>query len=415
MFWHSRHSTPRSVKALIACTTVILTGALGAGIASASQAPGSKLAARGAAAGTDPSWAIQSTPNPPGGVGITLDGVSCPSAKACTAAGSYENKSGDDVTLAERWNGTKWTIQSTPNPSVSGSFLFGVSCRSATACTATDGYTASSGTGFTLAERWNGTKWAIQSTPNPSDASGSGLFGVSCPSATACTAVGYYVNYSGDDVTLAERWNGTKWAIQSTLNPSVVKNILGGVSCTSATACTAVGYYANKSGEDATLAERWNGSKWAIQSTPSPHGSQNSDLYGVSCTSATACTAVGYYANSSGLDVTLAERWNGTKWAIQSTPNPSGNGISNGELEGVSCPSLTACTATGYYFSSSAEATLAERWNGKKWVIQSTPNPQGAALSNLNAVSCRAATACTAAGDYVNSSNVYVTLAERYS
>ena len=54
-----------------------------------------------------------------------------------------------------------------------------------------------------MAERWNGTAWAMQSIPNPN---GSGqLNGVSCTSASACTAVGYYGGY----VTLAERWNGT--------------------------------------------------------------------------------------------------------------------------------------------------------------------------------------------------------------
>jgi hypothetical protein len=34
--------------------------------------------------------------------------------------------------------------------------------------------------------------------------------------------------------------------------------------------------------------------------------------------------AVGNDVNSSGTTVTLAEGWNGTEWAIQSTPNASG-------------------------------------------------------------------------------------------
>jgi hypothetical protein len=407
----------RSIRILVVPVLLAGVAAAPAAPAVAARPPTGHAGPGVATAGTDPSWALQSTPNPPGGVGISLDGVSCTSATACTAAGSYGNRSGAGVTLAERWNGTKWAIQPTPNPSgASGSFLFGVSCRSAKACTAADGYTArSSGIGLTLAERWNGTKWAIQPTPSASAASGSGLFGVSCPSTTACTAVGYYVNDFGDDLTLAEHWNGKKWAIQPTRNPSGVESILDGVSCTSATACTAIGFYANSSGVEVTLAEHWNGTKWAIQPTPNPSGSQDSNLYGVSCTSAKACTAAGYYYSRSDSDLTLAERWNGTKWAIQSTPNRSGNGIPNGYLEGVSCPSTTACTAAGYYFNSSGQVTLAERWNGTKWAIQSTPNPSGSQGSELLGVSCTSATACTAAGDYINSSDVYVTLAERYS
>ena len=97
-----------------------------------------------------------------------------------------------------------------------------------------------------------------------------------------------------------------------------------GVSCTSGTACTAVGHYTNSAGVQVTLAEIWNGSSWAIQSTPNPSGAKNPVLNAVSCTSSTACTAVGSYTNSAGTDSTLAERRNGTSWTIQSTPAPTG-------------------------------------------------------------------------------------------
>ena len=46
-----------------------------------------------------------------------------------------------------------------------------------------------------------------------------------------------------------------------------------------------------------TLAEVWDGSTWTVQSTPNPTGATSGSLYGVSCTSATACTAVGTDAN----------------------------------------------------------------------------------------------------------------------
>ena len=102
--------------------------------------------------------------------------------------------------VAERWNGTRWTIQPTPNPRPGGAFLNGVSCTSASACTAVGSLPPG-----TLAERWNGTRWAIQPTPNPAQGGG-GLSGVSCTSASACTAVG-----GSNAGALAERWNGTSW------------------------------------------------------------------------------------------------------------------------------------------------------------------------------------------------------------
>jgi hypothetical protein len=58
-------------------------------------------------------------------------------------------------------------------------------------------------------------------------------------------------------------------------------------------------------------ADRWNGSSWASQSTPDPSGATNyvyNELFGVFCTAATACTAVGGYTTYFGTGVTLAER-----------------------------------------------------------------------------------------------------------
>jgi hypothetical protein len=109
-----------------------------------------------------------------------------------------------------------------------------------------------------LAEHWNGTEWTIQTTPNPEGATGVELRGISCSSSSACTAVGNYHNNSSGTFTLAEYWNGTEWKIQTTPNPKETKwEELRGVSCTSSNACTAVGYYEEKgSGMGVTFAER---------------------------------------------------------------------------------------------------------------------------------------------------------------
>jgi len=146
--------------------------------------------------------------------------------------------------------------------------------------------------------------------PTPTGGSDTSLAGVSCTSASACTAVGNFSN-GATLVTLAERWNGTKWSIQHTPNPPTSGSniLLQGVSCTSASACTAVGGSSTMT-PGATLAERWNGTTWSIQPTPNPTGAQGSGLGGVSCASATTCTAVGGSGNGT-TGVTLAERWNG--------------------------------------------------------------------------------------------------------
>ena len=215
---------------------------------------------------------------------------------------------------------------------------------------------------------------------------------------------------------LAERWNGTTWALRTTPNPGTTQSDLQAVACPSTTDCEAVGYQNNSSGVFVTLAEDWNGTTWAVQTTPSPAGAPDSYLYGEACSSATSCEAVGYYVPSSqGGSQMLAERWNGTTWALQTTPIPAG--AIGSTLNEVACPSSTPdCEAVGAYSaSSSPTVTLAERWNGTTWALQTTPNRTGVLDSELNAVACLSATDCQAVGDDLNSSNVTVTLAERWS
>ena len=130
----------------------------------------------------------------------------------------------------------------------------------------------------------------------------------------------------------------------------------------------------------------------------------------MSCSAASACTAVGFYRGSSGAVVTLAERWDGTSWTVQTTPNPTGS--SESTLARVSCGSASACTAVGSSFTNSA--TLAEAWDGTSWTIQATPNPPGA-FAQLNGVWCDAASACTAVGAYARKGGAGLTLAEATS
>ena len=159
--------------------------------------------------------------------------------------------------------------------------------------------------------------------------------------------------------SLAERWDGTSWSIQRTPSPSSSGILvdLNGVSCTSGSACTAVGSFVTTSTFTAgTLAERWDGTSWSIQPTPALPAPDIPRFGGVSCTSASACIAVGTAAD------TLAEVWDGTAWSIDPTPPspPSLAGI-GGLLDGVSCTSATSCTAVGGWFNSGeGELTLAE-------------------------------------------------------
>ena len=160
----------------------------------------------------------------------------------------------------------------------------------------------------------------------------------------------------------------------------VGSNFPQGVSCASKTECTAAGYYYSSNGltgVDRTLVESWNGSRWSLVPTPSPGGGVNF-LQGVSCLSVSVCTSVGYYTNSTGVYSTLVESWDGTSWSV--VPSPNQGAVPN-YLFGVSCSSPAACTAVGYYYNSSNVAmTLIESWDGTRWSVMPTPNREPAAL-----------------------------------
>ena len=365
-----------SAAAVAACTVAVTT------------------APAAAAATASHGWSVVPTPSPAGAV---LGGVACSGATACTAVGYFQN--GNQLApLAERWNGTAFTIQPVPSPAASQSTdLRGVSCPAATACTAVGVYVTSPGgyrTPHGLAERWDGSAWSIQPTP----ASLGGLAGVSCPTVSACTAVG---GFGG--AFRAAQWNGSTWSPESVALPHSGSAGLDAVSCTAVTACIAVGdTLPQGSLEPHPLAERWNGSTWSILPVPAPAG--GGELFGVSCSTATACTAVGQLYSHPGV---LAERWNGSGWSIQRTPIPPAT--AGASLTAVSCPAPTACTAAGSVTNTFQDLTLAEHWDGTTWSIQPTPNPPGG-QNGLNAVACPTTAFCLTTGGQARGA-----LAERFT
>jgi Ser-Thr-rich glycosyl-phosphatidyl-inositol-anchored membrane family len=351
------------------------------------------------------SWSITESANT-GGSDNSLGALSCTSSTSCVAVGVY-SKGGVQQTLVESWNGSTWAVVASPNSGGSNNGLSGVSCTSSISCVAVGTYT-NAGVGQTLVETWNGSTWTITPSPNKSTTTNNVLNSVSCTSSTSCVAVGYYYDGStSSNQTLVESWNGTAWTIITSPNQPLSNNALTAVSCTSATACTAVGVSVNGSSIAQTLVERWNGTAWSISSSSNPGGISN-ELNGVKCMSATSCVAVGDYYNASNVDQTLIERWNGSTWAVVASPD---QGSGQNYLSGIACPTATSCVAVGYSRNTSnVPKTLVESWNGSTWAIMASPN-QGSSTNLLTGVACSSSTSCTAVGGYT-SSGTYQTLVE---
>jgi hypothetical protein len=221
------------------------------------------------------------------------------------------------------------------------------------------------------------------------------LNGVSCASPTNCTAVGeYYRTASGPQPTLIERWNGTAWRVEP--SPSIGRgSTLDSVSCPSATSCTAVG----------SLIVGWNGVTWKVELRSSPFVS-------VSCVAPSSCMAVG--VTSGGAPE--SGYWDGTNWKLEPMPRPR-HPAQSITMAAVSCAERSFCLAVGDYSygvgampsPTATDRTLAERWNGSSWrVIRSV---DVARWNQLSAVSCTSPRACTAVG---SSASQQFALAERW-
>ena len=112
-------------------------------------------------------WSVMHTPQPAGEASSLFGGVSCVTSSDCFAVGHYY-KSNIGATLIERLRGSKWVIVRSPNPAGAGlAGLNGVACTSARACWAVGEQekTLFVTPSRTLAERWNGTRWSIVATP----------------------------------------------------------------------------------------------------------------------------------------------------------------------------------------------------------------------------------------------------------
>ena len=119
----SRFGVARWTRGLVGVLLGVGLWLGGAGVASASR------------------WTVQLPPaSAPSEYGSTaLDAVACTSRTACVAVGAAgDPMTFEDTALAERWNGSAWSVEPVPVPpparSGDGSELIDVSCASARAC-----------------------------------------------------------------------------------------------------------------------------------------------------------------------------------------------------------------------------------------------------------------------------------------
>ncbi len=362
----------------------------------------------------------------------SLSAVSCPSASYCVAVGGYTDTSKDNEGVLLTWSGKAWTAAQAPLPanalpdetSDPGNYVSGVSCVSASYCVAVGSYVTTDDTLEGLLLTWSGGAWTATEAPLPPNAISQpsvSLPAISCSSTTSCVAVGDYEDTSGDFDGLLLTWSGGAWtATEAPLpaNGRADSSVIG-VSCPSASSCVAVGnYHETTYGELEGLLLSWSGGAWTATEAPLPpnaaddsspdYTSQSATVSGVSCPSISYCTADGTYVDKSeGSDGVLLT-WSGGAWSASQAPLPANGGGYTGSpyYFGMSCPSTSYCVATGTYDSnaSAAEGALLT-WSGGAWTAAEAPLPANATSTpGLSGVSCATASYCVAVGAYSDSS-----------
>jgi hypothetical protein len=293
-----------------------------------------------------------------------------------------------------------------------------ISCVTATDCLGIEG-SSSVSTGGTATPaaiaRWNGSSWKKLGVTLPKGTRSVDLNGVSCKAAGNCLVVGdYYTSTSSSALSypLALSYNGTSLKPTSAvpLPKGASDDALGGVSCTTAKNCVAVGTANGDTpayGESgtATILETWNGSKWTLYTVPPSAGTAEDSVVGISCATSAFCVLSGTSFAMSGTTAVFGVylgSWNGKKLT---TMKPAAVGGSKSLVlpTEVSCGTPSNCAVVGLVASGDSSSTvsvtpLTEVWNGKAWQKATVTWPKGTAESELLGVSCYAARGCEAVG-----------------
>lgn len=281
-----------------------------------------------------------------------------------------------------------------------GSILGAVTCTASNACVAV----GQDGNGEPVVLSGDPATWSAGQATEISLGQAFRQFGallsITCTSSSACVAVGIDGNFqplvlAGDPAT----WSAAQ-AQEITLGSG---GVLYSVSCTSASSCVAVGFDQHDqpivlSGDPAT----W-GSAQAQELTLGPAVGFGGLLFSVACTSSSSCVAVGYDRNDQPLELSGDPATWGSAEAHQVTLGHTFG--SAGALDSVTCTSATSCIAVGqdgfgeplvvagdpstaWTATQAQEISLGDSFNGG---------------GNLYSIACASASACIAAGIDENS------------
>ncbi|MFI5035501.1 MAG: hypothetical protein ACHQFZ_04785, partial [Acidimicrobiales bacterium] len=363
----------------------------------------------------------------------TIDDLSCSSNGNCGAIGTYLD--GTRLTqgfVVNETNGTWGAAEEIPglgalNAGGTVGDLLSISCPASGACTAAGYYTDNVGSHQTfLVDEHSGTWGTAVALPR------SGALPINLPAvpyALSCAAPGECVaggNYLNGTQTATESWVATEsagsWsgAIElpgsGALNAGVGGALLS-LACPAVGACTAVGFYTDSSGQfQGYVANEASGTWAAAQPIP---GLVTLNSGGAAIPSQVVCSSVGRCAMGGGYTITggsseafVADAIGGV-WgnAIEVPGSGALNTAGDAFINSIACPSNGSCEAVGFYSPTSkseSEAMVVSETGGvwgNAFEMPGSIQLNTGNFSSAYTVSCVAAGDCRAVGLYTDGSN----------
>ena len=379
-----------------------------------------------------PSWQATTLTLPSdwdGGLGGTLESVSCPAIGECGVTGSYEDTSGREEAMvaseaAGVWEAaTKVALPSDATRTWADGEL--ALCPSAGSCVATGQYFDSQGTNerpMVVADD-SGTWGSAQQLLLPADASLDHPEGIisalSCPAAASCVGLGSYQADDNEAPMVSTETNGawgtaTRLTMPADTGAQQYADLIRWMDCGAVGFCSAVGRYQDDAGHYQALTINESNGVWSdAQQLPLPAdaaAAHIAHLDEVTCPSVHFCEAIGGYFTDSGqkrpMVVSETDGVWGTPQELTAPPNSSFVGYQYS----VSCSSPNSCAAGGDYLDNTPDqnrhAWVASETNGT-WGPATTVTPPSDVSSiepfaYISAVSCHQEGECDAIGGYLD-------------
>ena len=293
-----------------------------------------------------------------------LHAVSVLSTNEAWAAGIYGGEQ-FALTLVEQWDGSQWREVSSPSIPDFSNHLYGVAAMSATDVWIVGASHQGTGLWKTLAMHWDGSAWSIVTTPDPGGIDSlNAVVGISSDNVWAVGEVSTSARTAGSQA-LVMHWDGTAWSVVDT-GIRVQNGTLSTVVALAPDDIWAAGSYADKSGTVLQpLFMHWDGKTWQEVGVPDQSGGT---IWGMSALGAKDIWAVGNFGA-----LTAAFHWDGSGWTRVPTPNP-GDGKGNNTLNAVMVVSGGEAWAVGSYSDGGKDRSLALRWDGTKWTQVAAPS-----------------------------------------